>query len=251
MLKIYDKLEDVPEALREHYKLIDGKYVPEVSDDHPLKVTNKTLLNEKNAAESKVSGLETQVTTLKADIESAKASSLPRGHRAVTVADADLLEKLKPHGTVQEVETKLNEHKALKEADEARKATDHLKRVAKVLGYNEDAFALLPNLPEFEIRTVDGKETVIAKLKDDKGVITEKPASEFIESTPAIAPLLPALKTASTGIRVPEQTRDTGTKLADDLISKRNQEREQARKDNPNPLMAPVVKPGAQAAAAK
>jgi hypothetical protein len=83
MLKIYDKLEDVPEALREQYNLMEGKYAPQLSEDHPIKVNNRTLLNEKTTAETKVSGLETQVTSLKADLESAKASNLPRGHRAV------------------------------------------------------------------------------------------------------------------------------------------------------------------------
>ena len=249
MLKIYDKLEDVPEALREHYKLIDGKYVPEVSDDHPLKVTNKSLLNEKTAAETKVGGLETKITGLEADLQSAKSSGLPRGHRAVTAAEAEMIDKLKPFGTAQEIETKLTEHKTLKEKDQARETADHLKKVAKVLDYNEEAFALIPALPEFEIRTVEGKETVIAKIKGENNVVTERPASEFIESAPNIAPLLPALKVEPTGIRVPEQLRDSGKSGADDLISKRNAAREEVRKTTPNPLMARPAAPGAQAAA--
>jgi len=251
MLRTFEKLEDVPEALREHYKLIQGKFVPELSDDHPVLVTNKNLLNEKTAAETKANGLESQVSTLKADLESAKASNLPRGHRAVTVADAESIDKLKPHGTVQEIETKLAAYKALKEESETRKTADHLKKVAKLLEYSEDAFALLPGLPEFEIRTVEGKDTVIAKIKGENNVITEKPAAEFIESAPNIAPLLPALKVASTGIRVPEQQRDLGKGAADDPITKRNQEREEARKTNPNPLMARPVIAGAGAAATK
>lgn len=251
MLKIYDKLEDVPEALREHYKLIEGKYVPEVSDDHPVKANNVKLLNEKTAAETKAAGLETANTGLKADLESAKAHSLPRGHKAVPTAEVEAMEQLKAHGTPAEVAAKLAEHRALKEEAETRKTADHLKKVAKLLEYNEEAFALIPGLPEFEIRTVDGKETVIAKIKDDKGVITEKPASEFIESAPTIAPLLPALKVAATGIRVPEQQRDPGKGGADDLIAKRNQAHEESRQKNPNPLMARPAMAGAQSAATK
>lgn len=249
MLKLYDKLEDVPEALREHYKLIEGKYVPEVSDDHPVKANNVKLLNEKTTAETKASGLETKVAGLTADLESARTHSLPRGHKAVPTAEVEAMEQLKAHGTATEIVTKLGEHKTLKEESETRKASDHLKKVAKVLGYNEEAFALIQGLPEMEIRTVDGKETVVAKIKDDKNVITEKPVTEFIESAPTIAPLLPALKVSGTGIRVPEQQRDPGKPGPDDPIAKRNQAREEARKTNPNPLMARPAIPGAQAAA--
>ena len=250
MLKIYDKLEDVPEALREHYKLIEGKYVPEVSDDHPVKVNNVKLLNEKTAAETKASGLETQVTTLKADLESAKSHSLPRGHKAVPTAEVEVLEAMKPHGTATEIVAKLAEHKTLKEEADTRKTQDHLRAVAKELGYAPEAFLLLPSLPEFDIRDgADGKKTVIAKVKNGQNV-TEKPASEFIESAPQYAPLLPALKvsdTANTGVRVLGTRSNAATTPtpADDLIAQRNQQREEARKAAPNPLMAKVAVPAA------
>ncbi len=209
MFKIYDKLEDVPEAQREHYKLIGGKYVPDLSEDHPVLVNNKTLLNEKNAAETKASGLETTVTTLKGDLESAKASSLPRGHRAVTIAEADAIATLKEHGTGAEILTKLTEHKTLKEEVAQRKRQDGLRAVAKELGYNADAFVLLQGLPDFEIREKDGKKTVIAKVKEGD-TVTEKSAQEYIEGSASFAPFLPALKTQSSGIPVPGQSRDSG-----------------------------------------
>lgn len=250
MLKIYDKLEDVLEALREHYKLIEGKYVPEVSDDHPIKVNNVKLLNEKTTAETKAAGLETQVTALKADLESAKAHSLPRGHKAVLTAEVEAMEQLKAHGTATEIVTKLTEHKTLKEESDTRKTQDYLREVAKVLEYAPEAFALLPNLPEFEIRDgADGKKLVIAKVKDGQ-TITEKPAHEFIESAPQYAPLLPALKVqdaGNTGVRVLGTRSNSATlpTTADDLITQRNQQREDARKAAPNPLMAKVAIPAA------
>src|SRR5687767_5299063 len=110
MLKTFEKLEDVPEALREHYKLIQGKYVPELSDDHPVLSTNKNLLNEKNAAEAKAATLETKVTSLTADLESAKAGGVPRGHKVVTNAEAEAITTLKEHGSATEIVTKLTEH---------------------------------------------------------------------------------------------------------------------------------------------
>lgn len=216
MLKPYDKLEDVPEALREHYKLIDGKYVPEISDDHPVKVNNVKLLNEKTTAETKASGLETANAGLKADLESAKAHSLPRGHRAVPVADVEAMEKLKEHGTAAEIVAKLTEHGTLK-ADVAKHQRDsQLRTMAKDLGYdNVEAFVRLPALPDFERRDgKDGKPNWIAKLKDDKGAVTEKPANEFIESSPDIAPFLPALK-ASEGVRVHTTAAGVGSQPPD------------------------------------
>jgi hypothetical protein len=255
MLKIYDKLEDVPEALREHYKLIEGKYVPEVSDDHPVKVNNVKLLNEKTAAETKASGLETANTALKADLESARAHSLPRAHKAVPTAEVEAMEQLKAHGTVTEIVTKLTEHKTLKEESDTRKTQDHLREVAKVLEYSPEAFVLLPNLPEFDIRDgADGKKIVIAKIKDGQ-TITEKPAQEFIESAPHYAPLLPALKvqdSVNSGVRVLGSRSNAATVTgADDLIAQRNQQREDARKTAPNPLMARPAVPGAAALGAK
>lgn len=192
MLKVYDKLDDVPEALREHYKLIEGKYVPEISDDHPVKLNNTKLLNEKTTAETKVAGLQ-------ADLDSAKASGLPRGHAAVPKADADSLPAYKALGTVDELTAKVTEHATLKETEARRVTEDNNRKVAKELGYNPDAFLQLTNLPEFEIREKDGKKTVVAKVKEGETLV-EKPAKEYVEANHA--PLLPAL-TAKAGVQVP------------------------------------------------
>jgi hypothetical protein len=193
MLKVYDKLDDVPEALREHYKLIDGKYVAELSDDHPIKLNNVKLLNEKTTAETKAAGLETANTSLKADLESAKSHSLPRGHRAVPVADIEAMDKLKEHGSATDIVAKLTEHATLKAESDKRAVEDSRAAVAKALGYtNVEAFKRLPGLPEFEIRGEGERQTVIAKVKDGDKVV-EKSAKEFIESSPDIAPFLPAL----------------------------------------------------------
>jgi ribosomal protein L32E len=207
MLKIYDKLEDVPEALREHYKLIEGKYVAEVTDDHPIKLNNVKLLNEKTTAETKASGLETANAGLKADLESAKSHSLPRGHRAVPVAEFEAMDKLKEHGTATEIATKLTEHKTLSEKVAKQERETNLRLVAKELGYNADAFVQLPNLPDMEIREKDGKKTVVAKVKDGE-TVTEKPAAEFVEATFGV--FLPALK-AEQGVKVLGSASDEGS----------------------------------------
>jgi hypothetical protein len=239
MLKIYDKLEDVPEALRGEYKLVGGKYVPDLSDDHPVLVNNKTLLNEKNAVDAKVSGLETANANLKADVESAKASGLPRGHVAVTKAEAEAITAFKEHGTPTEITAKLTEHKTLKEESATRARQDNLRAVAKELGYtNVEAFVRLPGLPDFEIREKDGKKTVIAKVKGEGDVITEKPAQEFIEGSADLAPFLPALKTQE-GIRAPVDGKDSGKpagNLYDQIRDNVKKTEEAATKANTIPL---------------
>src|SRR5690348_8843234 len=147
MLKIYNTLEEVPEALREHYKKSDGRYVPDLSEDHPVLVHNKTLLGEKATATARVKELE-------ADIATASEKSIPRGHVAVPKADADLLAEVKALGPVAEVKTKLTEYDTLKTDAAKRSREDNLRLVAKELGYeNVDAFIRLPGLPDMEIRT--------------------------------------------------------------------------------------------------
>jgi hypothetical protein len=202
MLKNYTKLEDVPEALRGEYKLHNGLYIPDIADDHPINVENRTLTTAKQAAEAKAVNLQADVVAAKADAEAAKhANTIPRGHRAVPNADVELLEKYRPLGTPDELTAKVTEHKTFKEQVDKQTRENNLRLVAKELGYdNVDAFIRLPNLPDFEIRDKDGKKTVIAKVKDGE-TVTEKPAAEFMESSTDHAPFLGALKTA-TGVTV-------------------------------------------------
>ena len=211
MLKVYNSLDEVPEALREHYKLIEGKYVPEISDDHPVKLNNTKLLNEKTTAETKAAGLQ-------ADLDSAKASNLPRGHIAVPKADAELLEKYKPLGTPDELATAKTERDTLKETETKRQRQDNNRLVAKELGYNVEAFDKLPDLPEFEIREKDGKKSVVAKVTEGDKVV-EKAAKDYVESS--YAPLLPALQ-AKQGVQVPANGSGAGSQPADQFQAARD-----------------------------
>ena len=211
MLKIYTKLDDVPEALREHYKLVDGRYVPELSDDHPVLQHNKTLLTEKSQATARVKEIE-------ADLEEAKKTSIPRGHTVVAKADADLLDKYKPLGTPDELATAKTERDTLKETETKRQRQDNNRLVAKELGYNVEAFDKLPDLPEFEIREKDGKKSVVAKVTEGDKVV-EKAAKDFIES--GYAPLLPALQ-AKQGVQVPANGSGAGSQPADQFQAARD-----------------------------
>lgn len=198
MLKIYNTLEEVPEALREHYKKSDGRYVPDLSEDHPVLVHNKTLLTEKSTATARVKELE-------ADVAATSDKSIPRGHVAVPKVDAEDLTKYRALGTVDEVTTKTTEHKTLSDESVTRKRTDSLRQVSKALGYNEDAFTRLHGLPDFISKPNKDGKTVdwFAQVKDDKGVITEKPAKEFIESSQDISPFMASLKAQTKQTELP------------------------------------------------
>lgn len=205
----YDSQESIPENLRGAYVLSGGKWLlDELADDHPVVSKNRELLRDKSKAVTKAEELQ-------ADLDNAKNSSVPRGHVAVAKSDADLLEKVKAHGSSDEVVAKLTEHKTLKEETDRRKREDSLREVAKVMSYEPEAFVRLSNLPEFEIRGEGDKRTVIAKLKDEKGVITEKPAQEFVETSADIAPFLPALKAQSAGVRVHGSSSNNGAPAKD------------------------------------
>lgn len=207
MLKIYNTLDEVPEADRQHYVKSDGKYIPQLSDDHPVLVHNKQLLSEKANATARVKELE-------ADIAAASEKSIPRGHVAIPKADADAITGYKALGTVDEVKVKLTEHGTLKEAEARRAREDSLVSVAKALGYeNVEAFKRLPNLPDFDIRGEGDKRQVFALVKDGEKTI-EKPAREFLESSADHAPFLDALKAKPTGVTVNTTGSTTHTQSA-------------------------------------
>ncbi len=188
-LKIYNKADDIPEGLRSEYKQSGTKWVPDLSDDHPVLVLNKTLVQEKDLEEAKVKKLRADLDDA---LEASKTSGIPRGHVAVPKADAELINEVKALGPVADLKTRLTDFDKLQTDLNERKRADNFRLVAKELGYNEAAFLQLSNLPDIEIRDTNGKKSVVALVKDgDK--VTERPANEFVEST--YAPLIPALKT--------------------------------------------------------
>lgn len=202
MLKIYDKQDDIPEGLRAEYKQSGTKWVPDLSDDHPVLVLSKTLKQEKEVEEAKVKKLRVDLDDA---LEAAKTSGVPRGQALVAKADAEALVGYKALGTVDEVSGKLTEHGTMKTDLDKRQRDDSLRQASKALGFNEEAFIRLPSLPEFISRPGKDGKTVewFAQVKDDKGVITEKPAKEFIESSADIAPFLPSLKATTKQVELP------------------------------------------------
>jgi hypothetical protein len=191
----YDSQDAIPENQRGAYVFSGDKWVLDrLSDDHPTVAKNKELLAEVSKANGKVSGLQDDLAAAK------QVTGLGRGQVAVAKADGELLEKVKPHGTADEIVAKLTEHATLKLDVQKRTREDSLRAVAKELGYEGsgvDVFLKLPDLPEFEIRgNGDGKK-VIAKVKEGN-TVTEKPANEVMEAN--YSAFAPALKPSGVSV---------------------------------------------------
>lgn len=196
----YDKLEDIPQEKRGAYIPKDGKFVLDtLEESHPLVV-------KKNQLKTEVSTKQGQLTKATNENTELKSKTIPEGHVVVAVADKQLLDTVKSYGgTPAEIDTKLKEHATLKAKDDERTKQDHLRAVARVMGWKEDALLLVPGLPDLEIRDVtengqpvkdqsgEVKKQVIAKLKGENNTITEKQLREHFDATPALKIFEPSL----------------------------------------------------------
>lgn len=197
MLKPYDKLEDVPEALREHYELSGGKYIPKVSDDHPLVVNNRQLLKEKGEAETKAADLQTK-------LDSAGANALPRGTVPVPRAEHELLEVVKAAGvtTPDAFKTLQTEHGDYKQKAEEAERVKHAAIVGEAMGWDREKTARLAtkvfDFSTLEVRDGEGgKKAVVAKVKGAGDALVEKPFADVVKTTPELSDLVPVLTTKS------------------------------------------------------
>jgi len=241
MLNPYTSQEAVPENLREHYsKREDGKWHADIPNDHPAVTHNARLLSEKTTAI-------TERDAARGELESAKASGLPRGHVAVARADAEMLDRLKAQGTPEELTAKLTEYPALKErvAREERKAK--LDGLRNSFGWQESAIRVLevlPDMPEVEERdaTVDGKVVKMphAKVKDGDAY-TYQPFNEwFAAAHPEFLPSVvkPTEGTTTSGVKVFGSTATGGTPPRNlyDQIREDATRRDAAQKEQGIPL---------------
>lgn len=202
MLKTYNSLDEVPEALREHYVMKGGRVVPEVSQDHPLVVNNVTLKTEKAEAERQ----RDEANRKKGEAETALASAnvLPRGHKAVPNADAELLEAVKANGltTADDIKRAAESVTTLR----TREKQDALREEAKKHGYDpEKVVALEDRFPEPLYRDVteNGKTERRAyfKVKDGEREV-ERTFLEHLSSDSKLKPLGDSLKASGGGTRV-------------------------------------------------
>lgn len=232
----YAKLEDIPQALRSEYVLKDGKYVLDVEGFENVDSVldkNQELLAQHSTDKTEITSLKGQVTKLTNEKTALEGKSLPDGHVAIPAADKPLYDTVKSLNLpAEEIKTKVTEHGALK--DKERRT-----ELAHVMKWKPEAVEHMQGLPEYEIRdkTENGKvvmgedgkpeKVAIARIKDAKGVVTEKPLKEYFDQTPALKVFEPSLlaEPQQSGIEMPPfGTSGTGLKednLAGSVIASR------------------------------
>ena len=208
----YAKLEDIPAEQRGAYVLKDGKYVLDDLDaEHPVVI-------ERNSLKTDVSAKQGQITKLTNDKTAAETRAIPDGHVAVPVADKQLLDAVKPFGEANVVKERLQKYPDLEKKEQERARQEHLRGVEKAMGWKEGSLALVPNLPELEVRDLvengqpvkddrnETKKTVVAKIPGENNTVTEKSFREVFDQTPALKayePLLVAQEQQQGGTELP------------------------------------------------
>jgi len=201
---------EVPTERKADYVPRDGRYVLDVEGVESI----DGLLAKRDELLGKVSGHASELNTKQAEIDrltgelsNARGSSLPRGHKAVPNADAELIEAVKAAGitdaaALTTLKTEHGDYKQKAEAAERRKYLDDLR---KKLGWNEDAvevLGMIPTLPDTEDRDaqVNGETkkvphaNLVTKTTTGDEVSYKPFADYFAEKHKA---LLPAVVTKS------------------------------------------------------
>ena len=236
---------EVPTERKADYVPKDGRYVLDVEgfdNIDSVLAKNTELLGKVSGHASEMSGKTSEITRLTGEVgrlsgelATAQGNALQRGQRAVTVADAELLEKVKGLGTFEDVKAKIEEYPTLKEKVSTQERRAHLDAIRKAEGWGESAVDVLmllgDTLPEIEQRdtaekNADGtpKKKNVAKVKGANDVVTEQDFSAWFATTyPHLQPSVRATK-EETGTDLPEHGAGGGggeKSLAQELIKNR------------------------------
>lgn len=242
---------EVPTEQKANYVPKGGRYVLDVEGfDNIDGVLDKNteLLGKVSGHASELAAKDTEITRLKGEI--ASANVLPRGHRAVPTADAELLDAVKAKG-VTATDTFNTLHKEHGEYKTKADAADRRARFAdlsKKLKWGEGApevLELVPGLPEWEDRdvSVNGKTEkaphakIVTKNAQGQDEVSYRPFAEyFTEKHAALLPSV-AAKGQEAGTRVPGSAGGGGTPADNDPLGSRLKAQRDAQAANPNPLV--------------
>lgn len=180
---VFNKYEEIPEALgRDNYRQgKDGKWYPQVTDDHPLVKKKNELL--------------TTNTTLTADKVSLEGKVVPNGSRVVPLADFTLLENIKALGVpTDQIVTRIQKYPDLEKKEiEAARVTNYAE-AAKFLKYpNVEAFSNTLKLAGVEVTF---KDEAVAGSTDKVKVpyVGEVRLADHINNTPDLKTFEPFFK---------------------------------------------------------
>lgn len=215
MLKIYDKREEIPETVIEHYtKRSDGKYEPQVEGINSV----GALLAKRDELLDKVKEIP-QLKTRISELEGLE--TLPDGKVAVDKTEFETIkaehEAFTALGKLDEIKPKVEGYDELKTKDERRVKEELYRTAAKTAGYDETKFIKLASDDNIEtvIKSVteDGStiNKVFVKTKDEKGKETETAIADYVKQSPNFAPFADSLTAndTPTGTKVIRQGKTT------------------------------------------
>lgn len=205
----YTTEAEVPTEHKADYVPKGGRYVLDVEgfdNIDSVLAKNSELLGTHTTDRAEITRLTGEVTRLGSELTAAQASALPRGKRAVDIADAELADAVKAKGvtTAEAFNALHKEHGEYKTTAEEATATKHAAEVAVAMGWDKDKAArLVPK--HYDLSTVelrdgkDGKKEAVAKVKQADGTtFVEKPFADVVKATPELLDLTPLL-TGKTG----------------------------------------------------
>jgi hypothetical protein len=172
----YAKKEDIPAEKVGAYIEKDGKFVlDDLSNDHPVVAKRDELLTKTSTQQGQITRLTNENATL-------KVTAIPEGHAVIPVADKQLLDAVKPLGTLEEIKAKVTEYPTLKEKEQSRTLDELYEKAAKDLGYeNTAAFKAIAKALKLDVKfkpeKIDGKDV-------EKPYVGEKSLADHIAATP-------------------------------------------------------------------
>ena len=239
---------EVPTERKADYVLKGDRYVLDVEGFDNIEgvlAKNTELVGKVNGHAAELAAKDTEINRLTGELSNARGSTLPRGHKAVPTADAELVEAVKAEGvtTADAFKTLKTEHGDYKQKAEEREREKHATTVGEAMKWDRDKTALLVpavyDLSQVQVRDgKDGAKEVVAKVKQADGSFIEKPFAEVVTSTPTLSALVPSLTTqkAPDGTELPEHGAGGGSG-GGDILEKRLSAQRAAQAANPNPLM--------------
>jgi hypothetical protein len=231
----YQTEAEIPTEFKPHYVPKDGKYVLDVEgfdNVESVLAKNSELLGKVAGHATELSGKQTEIDRLNSELSNARSSGLPRGHKAVPTADAELLDTIKAAGITKPEEfiSMKTEHAANKVKVETQEKRERLDAVRKRFGWNDNAvqvLELIKDLPDIEDRdlNVNGKTEKVPHAKIRVGEeVTFQPFDKYFEEKHPV--LLPSVVSTQqeTGTLLPSHGAGGGSSnkdFADSLINSR------------------------------
>lgn len=218
----------------------DEWFLDALADDHPKILENKTLIEEKRKAEAELDSMKANVGNIERERDEAKTKSLPAGHRAVSVADADLINAIKPLNLTKEaiasMATENEQFKAERAVNESKAVKSKALKLAGVT--DEETFFGMKQADtlDFEFETIDGKEKAFAVKEENGAKVKAEFNRDYLSKADGFKNIIPVLfnEQEKKGFQFSDGARDTSGKNEFDLERERVRAEQKAKAPTDN-----------------